>query len=101
MSTAVLIACGMIVGYAHPNNSKLVNLQELLHLMNLTILYDVSYQSNEANFTIVTNFVISLAFFQFCTIVFYHFLTYTCHCNVLTTLQTMKAKMIKLCYIKK
>ena len=43
--------------------------------------------------------MISLALFQFCTIVFYHFLTYTCHCNVVTTLKTGKKRLMKLCTI--
>ena len=49
-------------------------------------------------FSIVTNIMISLAFIQFCTIVLYHFLTYTCHCNIEMILQTSKEKLVKFCY---
>ena len=46
------------------------------------MMYAVSYQSNEKIFSAVSNVMIGLAFIQFCTIVFYHFLTYTCHCDI-------------------
>ena len=61
-------------------------------------MYAVSYQSNESIFSIVTNVMISLAFFQFCTIVLYHSLTYTCHCNFEIILQASKEKLVKSCY---
>ena len=79
LSTIILISFGMFVGYIHPNKNKLVNIQELLLLLNLTIMYAVSYQGSGSVFSTVTNVMISLAFIQFCTIVFYHFLTYSCH----------------------
>ena len=37
--------------------------------------------------------MISLAFVQFVTIVLYHFLTYTCHCDVICLLKTTKQKL--------
>ena len=43
--------------------------------------------------------MISLAFIQFCMIVLYHFLTYTCHWDFVIMLQTGKQKMLK--YIRK
>ena len=79
----------------YPHKNKLVNLQELLLLINLTIMYAASYQSSERIFCIVTNVMISLTFIQFCTIVLYHFLTYTCHCNIVGTLKTMEQAIIK------
>ena len=94
-SAVILILLSGYHGYIHPNKNKLVNIQELLLLLNLTIMYAVSYQSSGSVFSTVTNVMISLAFIQFCTIVFYHFLTYTCHCNVVTTLQTVKEKFKK------
>ena len=57
-------------------------------------MYAVSYQSNESVFSIVTNVMISLAFTQFCIIVLYHFLTYTCHYDIVNKLQSGK-QMIK------
>ena len=39
--------------------------------------------------------MISLAFVQFSIIVLYHFLTYTCHCNVVSSLQTMEQIVMK------
>ena len=94
-SAVILILLSGYHGYIHPNKNKLVNIQELLLLLNLTIMYAVSYQGSGSVFSIVTNVMISLAFIQFCTIVFYHFLTYTCHCNVVTTLQTVEEKFKK------
>ena len=84
-------------GHSYPYKSKLVNSQELLLLLNLTIMYAVSYQYSESVFSIVTNIMISLAFVQFYTMVLYHFLTYTCHYNVGIMLQTGKEMIIKYC----
>ena len=79
----------------YPHKNKLVNIQELFLLLNLAIMYAASYQSSESIFCIVTNVMISLAFIQFCTIVLYHFLMYTCHCNIVGTLQTTKQAIMK------
>ena len=89
LTTMILIVLIAFNGYARPHKSKLANIQKLLLLLNLTIMYVVSYQGSGSVFFTVTNVMISLAFIQFCTIVFYHFLTYTCHCNVVTALQTI------------
>jgi len=50
----------------------------------------VSYWGSGSVFSTVTNVMISLAFIQFCTIVFYHFLTYTCHCKDVPGLKAVK-----------
>ena len=70
--------------------NKAVNTQEFLLLANLTILHAISpYQNiNKSIFIIVTNIMTSLAFLQFCTILFCHFLIYTCHCNVVIILHS-------------
>ena len=62
-------------------------------------MYAVSYQGSGSIFSIVTNVMISLALLQFCTIIFYHFLTYTCHHNIVTTLKNGKEKLMKLCTV--
>ena len=98
LSTILLIIFSIYSGYIHPHKNKLVNIQELLLLLNLTIMYAVSYQYSESVFSIVTNIMISLAFIQFCTIVLYHFLTYTCHYNVENMLQTLKHKLVNTCH---
>ena len=95
ITAVILVLFSGYHGYTCPHNNRLVNIQELLLLLNLTIMYAVSYQSNESVFSVVTNFMISLAFFQFCTIVLYHFLTYTCHWDFAIVLQTGKQKMLK------
>ena len=59
-------------------------------------MYAVSYQYSESVFSIVTNIMISLAFIQFCAIVLYHFLTYTCLYNVELALSHSKQKLIQL-----
>ena len=98
LSTILLIIFSIYSGYIHPHKNKLVNIQELLLLLNLTIMYAVSYQYSESVFSIVTNIMISLAFIQFCTIVLYHFLTYTCHYNVEIMLQTLKHILVNTCH---
>ena len=95
-STMLLIIFGFYSGYVHPHKNKMVNIQELLLLLNLTIMYAVSYQGSI--FFVITNVMISLAFVQFSIIVLYHFLTYTCHCDVMCVLKIAKQKLaIKLC----
>ena len=96
LSTMLLIILCTCSGCIYPYKNKLLNIQELILLINLTIMYAVSYQGSESIFCIVTNIMISSAFIQFCAIVLYHFLTYTCHCNVAITLQTLKHKLLHL-----
>ena len=98
-STMVLIIFAVYNGYVCPNKNKLVNIQELLLLINLTIIYAVSYEYN--TFFIVTNVMISLAFVQFIIIVLYHFLTYTYHLNVICMLKTTKQKLMMKLWKKK
>ena len=101
IATMILIFFTGYHGYIHPNKSKMVNIQELSLLINLTILYAVSYHDSKNVFSTVTNVMISLAFIKFCIIVLYHFLTYTCHCNVVTILQMGRQKILKHCSKKK
>ena len=91
--TVILVLFTSAFGYICPNKSKLINFQELLLLINLTIMHAVSYCGNESVFGIVINLMISLAFIQFCIIVIYHFLTYTCHCNIENALHSIKEKL--------
>ena len=98
LSTMLLIIFSIYNGYILPHKNKLVNIQELLLLINLTIMYTISHQGSDIIFSIVTNVMISLAFIQFCIIVIYHFLTYTCHYNVAAKLQISKHKLISLWY---
>ena len=75
LATMILVPFTCIFGYTCPNKSKLVNLQELLLLINLTIMHAVSHCSSDRVFGIVTEFMISLSFVQLCIIVIYHFFT--------------------------
>ena len=96
LSTLLLIIFSTCSGCIYPHKNKMVNIQEMALLINLTILYAVSYQHNERIFLIVTNVMIGLAFVQLLTIVLYHFVTYTRHCNVAGVLQTLKNKFTRL-----
>ena len=91
----ILILFICYFGYIQPYKNKVINSQELLLLANLTILYAVSYQNSNV-FFIIANVMISLAFIQFSTIVLYHFLIYTCPCNVVISTVTLKEKLINL-----
>ena len=99
--TLILIFSGMCYCRIYLYKNKLVNIQEFLLLINLIMMYAVSYQGSESVFSIVTNVIISLAFIQFCIIVLYHFLTYTCHCNVVIMLETGKQKTMEYFNMKK
>ena len=98
LSAILLVIFSICCGHIHPHKNKIVNLQELLLLMNLTIMYAVSYQSSDRIFSIATNVMISLTFIQLFVIIIYHFLAYTCRCNVVISLQTLKDKLITLWY---
>ena len=94
ISTMVLMIFNISFGFIHPNKNKLVNIQELSLLLNLAIMYAVSYQENSRIFSTISNVMISLAFVQFCVIVSYHFLAFTCHCNLFNISQIVKFKFI-------
>ena len=83
MATMILIFLTGYHGYIRPNKNRIVNIQELLLLINLTIMHAISLQCSEDVFSLVTNIAIGLAFFQFCIIVLYHFFTHTLHCNAI------------------
>ena len=100
ITTVILVFFIGCHGYTYPHKNKVISIHELLLLINLTIMYAASYQANENIFCIVTNVMISLAFIQFCTMVLYHLLTYTCHCNVVIMLQTINQTVVKY-FIKK
>ena len=95
LATMILVPFIGVFGYSSPNKNKLINFQELLLLINLTIMHAVSYYNNDNVFGIVTNLMITLAFIQFCIIVVYHFLTYTCHCDIERALHAVKEKLMK------
>ena len=97
LTTIILILVVGLYGYTHPHKNKLVNIQELLLLLNLTIMYAVSSWGSGSVFSTVTNVMISLALIQFCTIVFYHFLTYTCHCKDMPGLQSAQERIMSFC----
>ena len=94
LATMILVPFSCISGYLRPNKNWLINFQELILLINLTIIHAASCYGSDSAFSIVTNLMISLAFLQFCIIVIYHFLTYTCHCSVENKLQIFKEIMV-------
>ena len=94
MATMILIFLTGYHGYIRPNKNKIINIQELLLLINLTIMHATSLQCSENIFSLVTNIAIGLAFFQFCIIVLYHFLTHTLYCNAIM-LHAAKQKVMK------
>ena len=94
LATVILVLFTSIFGYICPNKNKLMNFHELLLLINLTIMHAVTCYGSDSVFSIVTNLMISLAFIQFCLIVIYHFLTYTCHYNIENALRSVREKLV-------
>ena len=80
-ATIILMIFTGYYGYLQPNKSKTISFQELSILINLTIMYAVSFQENEEIFSAITNVMMRLALMQFCIIVICHFLVYTCQCE--------------------
>ena len=79
LATISLVIFTSCYGYLKPNKNKMINFQELLILVNLTIMYAVSIQENKRIFSVITNVMMSLALIQFSIIVVGHFFIYTCH----------------------
>jgi len=92
MSTILVITFSLLLGSIRPYKNKFVNIQELSLLLNLSIIYAVSYQDDGHLFCIISNVMISLALLQFCLIVLYHLLIHTCtfHCDITRIIQTIK-----------
>ena len=97
ITTMIFVLLTGYHGYNRPNKIKLVNIQELLLLINLTIMYAVSYQCSDSIFSIVTNVMISLVCIQLFITILYHFFTYTCHCNIAMVVHNGKQKLKQLC----
>ena len=95
LATTTLIIFANFHGYIHPNKNEVVNIQELLLLLNLTILYAVSYYCSGSVFSLVTNIMISLALVQFLTIVLYHFLAYTCNYDVVAAVHSLRENVMR------
>ena len=81
ISAMFLVVFGAAYGYIQPYKSRYVNVQELMLLVNLTILYGVAvcyhnYNDN-AIFSKTANVMITTTLLHFSAIVLYHFLTYT------------------------
>ena len=97
LATMILLPLTGFFAYISPNKVKLINFQELLLLINLTIMHAAYAYYHSKLFYVVINSMISLAFIQLCTILVYHFLTYTFQCNIENTIQLFKERLIKCC----
>ena len=90
LASIILVLFSACYGYLQPNKNKLINIQELSLLTNLTIMYVVAILNSENIFSIVINLMISVAFIQFCIVILCHFLIYTFHCNAAIKENLMK-----------
>ena len=93
VSTIVLLCYTISFGFIYPNKNKLVNIQELILLLNLTVLYAVSYQSNNDIFSVFTNIMVIVTFVQFFLIILYHTLTYALHYDLMYMLKATANKI--------
>ena len=82
LATIMLVLFALCYGYIRPNKNRLINIQELSLLVNLTIMHIVSVLNSESIFSVVINLMICCASLQFCIIILCHLLTYTFHYNV-------------------
>ena len=98
ISAMFLIFFTATTGYIQPYKNKFVNIQELVLLINLAILYNVGvcYQNSESIFSVTSKVMITTTLLHFTTIVLYHFLTYTCHCNIMMMLLTTTKRLTAL-----
>ena len=82
LATIILVLFSVCYGYLQPNTNKLINIQELSLLVNLTIMHIVSGLNSKIIFSVVVNLMICCGFVQFCIIILYHFFIYTFHWNI-------------------
>ena len=92
LASIILVLYISCFTYILPNKNKLINFHELLLLINLAIMHIVALQNSDHTSHVVTNLMISLVFVQLCSIIIYHFLTFTCHFNVEKSLKNFKKK---------
>ena len=90
LATIILVIFSSYYGYLQPNKNKMVNFQELVILINLTLMYAMAMQGNEKIFYIATNVMSCLALMQFCILIIYHFLVYTYQCKFSVILKLKK-----------
>ena len=98
LSSMLLIIFSTYSVRIYPHKNKIVNIQEILLLINLTAMYAVSYQGSEKIFCFLVNIMIFLVFLQFFIIILHHFIAYTCQCDVVNVLQTLLGRLLKICY---
>ena len=94
VSTLVLVMFTALNGYIQPNKNNLINIQELLLLVNLSMMY-ITAATHPHWGNIVMNIMVSIAFLQFCGIVLIYFFLYTCKIRTSITVQSVKAKIMK------
>ena len=90
LTTVILVIFSAFYGYIRPNKNKLVNIQELLLLTNLTIMHVASILNSKNIFSVIINIMIGFGFLQFCIIIICHFFLYSFHCNVASKEHMMK-----------
>ena len=95
MSTLVLFFFSICFGYAYPNRNKFVNIHELTLLLNLTIIYAMSYQSSNEIFSAVTNILIAIALTQSCLVIFVHIFVYIFHYDFIAILKVCVANKLE------
>jgi len=88
ISALLLVIFTMLTGYVQPYKNKFVNIQEILMLTNVSILYGAgaSYQASGKIFYVTNNVMIASSLIHFCAIALYHFFMYTYHCGTIVVL---------------
>ena len=92
LASIILVLYVSCFAYILPNKNKLISFHELLLLINLAIMHIAALQNSDHTSHVVINLMISLVFVQLCSIIIYHFLTFTCHFNVEKSLKNFKKK---------
>ena len=101
--TIIITTFGLLIltvfhGYIHPNKNKSINIQELILLVNLTILYTTAAALYNTSIVITVNVMIGCALLQFSVIVLYHFVTFALHWNIIDIFQMVKGKLMNKFY---
>ena len=81
----------------HPNKNKSINIQGLILLVNLTILYTTCTTPAalyNTSIVITVNVMIGCALLQFSVIVLYHFVTFALHWNIIDIFHMVKGKVM-------
>ena len=82
-------------GIISPLQSKAKNLQEMMYIINLQILFVVALYDHQVISPIGYNILFGIAAFHFALIVLYHIITYSCNGKIITKMHSRISSLLR------